>query len=140
MDTKISHIDMEPVGSKYMGLVPYPSGCGECFAVREVIGTDKNGYYIFSPEGPDVEELYLRGSGFDNSASWSPFHNNSILLRTIDKQLFWNTSKGLIPFCVGTFYPNGLLLNKWIELDTIDTIIACKKKHEELFTQYTKSS
>jgi len=134
MDTKsCSFSDMEYVGSKYMGLSQYPYGSGECFAIREVIDYNKYKDPIFSTEGPDVEELSLRGSTHDDSTSWHDFHNTNISRRISDGQLYWNTSKGLIPFSVGTFYPNGLL-NKGYKLKTIDIIRA------ELFKKNKKSS
>ena len=131
-------MDMEFVGSKYMGFLPYASGCEDCFAVREVIDYNKYKYPIFSLEGPDVEELSLRGSSHDDSTSWYDFHNTSISRRISDGQLYWNTREGLIPFSVGTFYPNGLL-NKGYNLKTIDIIRAAKERHDEILKKCKKS-
>jgi hypothetical protein len=80
--------DVTDVTSEYMGLVRYPYGAGNCYAVREIKGYNTIGYPIFSSEGPDCEMLNSCGNGNDSSASWLKFHKNSIVRRVADSQLF----------------------------------------------------
>jgi hypothetical protein len=124
----------ESVGSHFVGLVPYPAGCGECFCIAPAVTRIEGIYKIttVSLEGlssAEHEAFTLYGSPWDISSSWRSSAPQSILRRVEDGQLFWSTGNhGRVPFQARRIVPTGLLQSGRYALDSLDTIRASKER------------